>query len=152
MAGADLTRLDAFSHISKDGFFLRATGVCLGGRGLALIGVSGSGKSEVAIRMMALGARLVSDDGLWVDATNNMIRPDTAPDMIEARGIGLLHARPVATAPLSAVVDLDRVEPDRLPPWRETTAPGGPVPLILGRDHPCLAAALCQYLAYGRAK
>jgi len=149
---ADLTRLDAFSHVTTAGFFLRATGVCLGDRGLALIGASGSGKSETALRMMALGARLVSDDGLWLDATNQMIRPDTAPDMIEARGIGLLHARPVALAPLCCVVDLDRMEPDRLPPWRETAAPGGPVPLILGRDHPCLASALCQYLAYGRAK
>jgi len=148
----DLTRLDAFSHTSENGFFLRATGVCLGGRGLAFIGASGSGKSETAMRMMAHGARLVSDDGLWIDATNQMIRPDTAPDMIEARGIGLLHARPVTRAPLSAVVDLDHTEPDRLPPWRETAAPGGPVPLILGRDHPCLAAALCQYLVYGRAK
>ena len=152
MTDPDLTRLDAFSHITTEGFFLRATGICLGDRGLALIGASGSGKSEVAIQMMALGARLVSDDGLWLSATNQMIRPDTAPDMIEARGIGLLHALPVARAPLSAVVDLDRVEPDRLPPWRETAAPGGTVPLILGRDHPCLAAALCQYLVYGRAK
>ena len=152
MAGSDQTRLHAFSHISENGFFLRATGVALGGRGLALIGASGSGKSETALRMMALGARLVSDDGLWLDAGNIMIRPDTAPDMIEARGIGLLHARPVARAPLSCVVDLDRTEPDRLPPWRETAAPGGPVPLILGRDHPCLAAALYQYLTHGRAK
>lgn len=152
MTDPDLTRLDAFSHISKEGFFLRATGVCLGDRGVALIGASGSGKSEVAIQMMALGARLVSDDGLWLSTENQMIRPDTAPDMIEARGIGLLHARPVAEAPLSCVVDLDRAEPDRLPPRRETDAPGGAVPLVLGRDHPCLASALCQYLAHGRAK
>jgi HPr kinase/phosphorylase len=152
MTDAVLTRLDAFSHITKDGFFLRATGVCLAGRGLAMIGATGSGKSGLALQMMALGARLVSDDGLWLDASNLMIRPDTAPDMIEARGIGLLQVRPVATAPLSIIVDLDRAEPDRLPPWRETAAPGGPVALILGRGHPCLAAALCQYLTHGRAK
>jgi HPr kinase/phosphorylase len=152
MTDADLTRLDAFSHVTETGFFLRATGICMADRGLAVIGATGSGKTTLALQMMALGASLVSDDGLWLDASNRMIRPDTAPDMIEARGIGLLQARPVASAPLVAVVDLDRSEPDRLPPWRETTAPGGPVALILGRSHPCLAAALCQYLTHGRAE
>ena len=152
MPDADLTRLDAFSHITEAGYFLRATGVCMAGRGLAVIGATGSGKSTLALQMMALGASLVSDDGLWLDGANQMIRPDTAPDMIEARGIGLLQVRPVASAPLVAIVDLDRTEPDRLPPWRETAAPGGPVALILGQGHPCLAAALCQYLAHGRAR
>ena len=72
--------------------------------------------------------------------------------MIEARGIGVLRVAPVAGAALIAVVDLDREEPDRLPPWRMTDAPGGPAALIRGRAHPCLGPALCQYLAQGRAE
>ena len=149
---ADRTRLAAFLHRSEDGDFLRATGVAMGDRGLAIIGASGSGKSSLALEMMARGARLISDDGLWLDGANRMHRPRTAPAMIEARGIGLLRVEPVAGAALIAVVDLDREEPDRLPPWRVTDAPGGPVALIRGRAHPCLGPALCQYLAQGRAE
>lgn len=152
MTDPDLTRLAAFLHRTDEGTFLRATGVALRGRGLAIIGASGSGKSSLALEMMSRGAVLISDDGLWLDGANRLHRPATAPALIEARGIGLLNADTVATATLDAVVDLDRREPDRLPPARITHAPGGPVALIRGKAHPCLAAALCQYLTLGRAE
>ena len=116
------------------------------------LGPSGSGKSRLALELMALGAQLVADDGVWLSPDNGLERPDTAPRMIEARGFGLLMVDPVQAATLSLVVDLSRSEPDRLPPHRTAEAPGGPVPLILGKDHPFLAAAICQYLKEGRAE
>ncbi len=132
--------------------FCRGTAVCLNGRGLLAIGPSGSGKSQLALELMARGATLVADDGVWLTADTLMERPDTAPRMIEARGIGLLNATTLQSAPLTLVVDLSRTEPDRLPPPRTVEAPGGTVPLILGKDHPFLAAAICQYLTQGRAE
>jgi len=99
---------------------------------------------------MAQGARLLADDGLWIDADNNLHRPSEAPALIELRGIGLLRADMSDAAVLALIVDLSRSEPDRLPPRRLAAAPGGPVPLILGRGHPFLAPALCHYLIHGR--
>ena len=41
---------------------LHASAVALDGRGALLLGASGAGKSGLALRLMALGARLVADD------------------------------------------------------------------------------------------
>ena len=130
--------------------FCRGSAVCLSGQGVLALGPSGSGKSRLALDLMALGAALVSDDGVWLTRDNALQRPSGAPRLVEARGIGLLRARALDTAPLALIVDLSRTEPDRLPPRREAAAPGGPVPLILGKDHPFLAAGIGQYLTHGR--
>lgn len=153
LATGDTFLLTAYCSPAPDGrVFCRGTAVCLNGRGLLALGPSGSGKSRLALELMALGARLVADDGVWLTADSGMERPDTAPPMVEARGIGLLYADPVHAAPLSLVVDLAKPEADRLPPHRTIAAPGGPVPLIFGKDHPFLAAAICHYLTQGRAE
>ena len=102
--------------------------------------------------MMAQGARLIADDGVWVTGAASVRRPDGVPRLIEARGIGLLHADPLEEAPLALIVDLSRAEPERLPPRREAAVPGARVALILGRGHPFLAAAICHYLSHGRAE
>ena len=41
---------------------LHGSAVALEGRGLLILGASGTGKSALALRMMAHGARLVADD------------------------------------------------------------------------------------------
>lgn len=132
--------------------FCRATGVALEGRGVLILGPSGSGKSRLALELMALGAGLVCDDGLWLGPDDRIRRPEGVPALIEARGIGLLGAVSLAEAPLMLAVDLSRDESCRLPPRRMAAAPGGPVPLILGRGHLFLAPAICQYLRHGRAE
>ena len=148
----DASLLTAYCSITPDGrVFWRGTAVCLNRRGLLALGPSGSGKSRLALELMALGATLVADDGVWLTEDGEVTRPEGAPRLIEARGIGLLNATALQSAPLSLVVDLSRAEPDRLPPPRTVEAPGGTVPLILGKDHPFLAAAICQYLTQGRA-
>lgn len=116
------------------------------------LGPSGSGKSRLALDLMGLGARLVADDGVWLTRDNRLQRPEGASTWIEARGIGLLNADVQETAPLALIIDLSRPEPQRLPPWRQATAPAGPVPLILAKDHPFLAPAIIQYLKQGRAE
>ena len=45
---------------------LHATCVAIGGRGLLLLGPSGSGKSDLALRLIDRGAMLVSDDGVAI--------------------------------------------------------------------------------------
>ena len=132
--------------------YCRGTAVCLSGQGMLAIGPSGSGKTRLALELMALGADLVADDGVFLTDDGRVTRPDGVPRLIEARGLGLLHVNPLDSARLTLIVDLTRSEPDRLPPRRMAAMPGGHVPLILGKDHPFLAAAICHYLKQGRAE
>lgn len=132
--------------------FCRGTAISLNGQGMLAIGPSGSGKTRLALELMALGADLVADDGVLLTDDGRVTRPSGAPRLIEARGLGLLNADPLDSAALMLIVDLTRPEPDRLPPRRIAATPSGPVPLILGKDHPFLAAAICQYLKDGRAE
>jgi HPr kinase/phosphorylase len=110
--------------------------------------------SAVALELLVLGARLIADDGVRIDTTGAvpfLERPDSATDLIESRGIGLLRAGPLCgRAELALAIDLDRAEPERLPPRRMVTAGAALRPLILGRGHPTLAAAVVHMLRHGR--
>jgi len=132
---------------------LHASCVALDGRGLLILGKSGSGKSRLALELMAYGAALVSDDQTIITARNG--RPyATAPaplrGLIEARGFGLLAAETEIRARLILAIDLDRTETDRLPPDRSIDLPGGPLPLLHRTAAASDAASLLQYLKGAR--
>jgi len=136
--------------------YLHATAVAVDGRGALICGRAGAGKSGLALSLLALGAELIADDGVFLDTTTSpphLQRPETAPDLIEARGVGLLRPGPILTcAPLHLLVDLDRPEPDRLPPRRMAATGAHHCPLILGAGNPSLAAAVLLMLRHGRAE
>jgi HPr kinase/phosphorylase len=132
-----------------DSILLHGTTVAVGGAGLLITGAAGSGKSALALMLMAYGAVLIADDrtrltrrddGLWASC------PPTIRGRIEARGLGILAAETLPGARLAAVVDLDRSETERLPPERTLTLIGLPVALILKTEGLSFAAALHQYL------
>ncbi len=132
---------------------LHASAVAVQGQGLLIKGASGSGKSSLSLAMMALGASLVSDDRTNLICDGNavlMTAPDSIAGLIEARGVGLLRAEFTAQAPLSAVVDLDHMECDRLPPEREISILGYSVPLLFNVSSPYFPASLVQFLKGGR--
>ncbi len=92
--------------------------------GLLILGASGSGKSALALTLMALGARLVADDRTWLALAGGgfwATCPPTIRGRIEARGIGILAADAQPGGRLAAAVDLDRTETERLPPARTVT-------------------------------
>lgn len=131
-----------------------ATTVALAGRGLMLTGPSGSGKSSLALMLMAHGAELVADDRTRLCLTGRPARvwadaPPGLPPLVEARGMGLLPARRSGPVPLAAVVQMDRVEPDRLPPRRRIVILGYPVALFYRPDNAHFTFALLQYLRSG---
>ncbi len=97
-----------------------------------------------------MGAGLIGDDAVWIDAANGLSFSAEHVKRIEARGLGILNADGPPEAPLSVIVDLARAEAQRLPERRLAAAPGGAVPLICGKAHTFLAAALRQYLCHGR--
>ena len=132
---------------------LHASCVALDGRGLLILGPSGSGKSGLALSLMALGARLVADDRTHLRREGDSLIascPDPLRGLIEARGIGLLHADPPDHARINLAIDLGQPEPDRLPHPRHISLIGRDIPLLHGQGTPNLAPALLQFLRAGR--
>lgn len=132
---------------------IHGTCVVAHGRGILIIGASGSGKSGLALSLMALGARLVADDRVILTAKGDQVlasAPKTIQGLIEARGIGILNADAYGPAIVHLVVDLDHTEPRRLPETRQTMLLGHAIPLLHQVDSPYFAAALMQYILAGR--
>lgn len=134
---------------------VKASAVEIGGRGVLILGRSGSGKSSLALELIARGASLVADDAVILDPAPGggleMRAPAPIAGMIEARFVGLLGA-PVAagTVPLALAVDMDRAETERLPPRRSTILAGCEVPLVHKVEMPHFPAAIAVYLRHGR--
>lgn len=139
---------------SGEGLILHASCVALGGRGLLIMGPSGAGKSALALRLIALGARLVSDDRTEVTAgPQGLVARCPSPairGLIEARGIGLLRAEPVEEAQVALVADLAQDEDHRLPPRRSMAILGSHLPLVLRVRNDHFPAALLLHLERGR--
>lgn len=137
----------------SDSVNLHASCVALNGRGLLITGASGSGKSALALQLMAIGARLVADDRTEVIRREGQLiarSPPVLSGLIEARGVGILRAEPVTEAGLVLVVDLDRDEGERLPPHRSLTLLGVTIDLVLGSRSNHFPASLLCYLTGGR--
>lgn len=134
---------------------LHATTVAVEGRGLLILGPSGSGKSSLALQLMAVGAVLVADDRTDVAVEDGRLiarAPQALRGRIEARGVGILNAPVSGPVPLALAVDLGRAEDQRLPPFRSHSVAGMSLPLVLGPYRPHLYAALRQLLLTGRAE
>jgi HPr kinase/phosphorylase len=82
------------------------------------LGPPGSGKSDLALRLMSCGFRLVADDR--VEVTQGVARPPGAiAGLLEVRGLGIMRMLYVPETSLRLVVRLGREE-IRLPaPARE---------------------------------
>ena len=133
---------------------LQAACVSLEGRGLLILGRPGSGKSRLALGLLALGATLVADDLLRLrragDALIAVALPG-APAVIEARGVGLLGAPAARAARIALVADLDGPGSERLPPRRLVAIGAQTRPLILGAGQRTLAPSLLLLARTGRA-
>lgn len=127
------------------------TTVSVNDNGLLIEGPSGSGKSALALALMAFGAKLVADDrtrlslrpghtGLWAEA------PPGLPAAIEARGLGLLPARLDGPVRLRAILRLDILEPARLPEARSCVRLGQKVALLYRVEAAHFPFGLLQFL------
>lgn len=131
---------------------VHASTVMVNGQAVVLFGASGSGKSSVALEMMALGAVLVADDRTILTRTDTEIVatcPDTIRGKIEARGVGILCAAAADSAPVALFVEMGQVETERLPPERQVTVFGLQRPLLHNVERAYFPAALMQYLSHG---
>lgn len=102
--------------------------------GVLLRGPSGSGKSDLALRMIDAGALLVADDRveLRVDQGRLMARaPAALAGLLEVRGVGLMPMPAVAEAEVGLVVDLvPREAVERLPDEEAAELLGRAVPRL----------------------
>ena len=88
---------------------VHGTSVDLDGRAILLRGKPGAGKSDLALRLIDGGARLVSDDRTLLRREGDRVvvsAPSTIKGRIEVRGVGILHVPSVPESTLRLVVDL----------------------------------------------
>lgn len=122
---------------------VHGTCVALGNRAALLRGGSGAGKSDLALRFMALPREgelqplLVADDQVWVETRSDgslmASVPQAIAGKIEIRGLGILEVPFVAEAPLVLVCDLvGGKDVPRMPPepWERTVIMGVAVPVV----------------------
>ena len=132
---------------------LHASCVAVDGRGLLILGPSGTGKSGLALRLLALGAQLVADDRTEITRAGDALIarcPPAISGLIEARGIGILRATPVMQTAIVLAVDLGQTETHRLPQRRVITLLDASIDLVLASQSAHFDAALWCYLRGGR--
>lgn len=110
--------------ITHDTQIAHASAVALDGRAVLIFGPSGSGKSDLALRLVDRGARLIADDRTVLRREGEAVLaapPETIAGLIEVRGLGVVAAPGAATAadafPVALAVRLvtDRAEVARMP-------------------------------------
>ena len=124
---------------------MHATCVDVNGSGVLIVGRSGSGKSSLAINLLALGSALVADDQCELVRKNNRLRihkPASLPKNIEIRGVGLVSVPMIDETSLDWVVNMDEVEKERMPTPRFTEIGGFRVPTVFGKDMDDLASRI----------
>jgi len=112
---------------------LHASTVALDGRAVMIAGPSGSGKSDLALRLLDRGFRLVSDDQTLLRRDGARLlasAPPTIAGKLEIRGIGIVEMENVSDVPVALVVELTS-DIQRMPDdSRERLILGIKVPLI----------------------
>jgi HPr kinase/phosphorylase len=116
----------------QEGKAIHATALSIHGHGVVLIGPSGSGKSDLALRLIDRGALLISDDAVIVERSESGPILRCAPNIqgkLEVRGLGIIAMPFVDAVPLRLCVDLAPT-PERLPDAPVMTFAGFDVPFL----------------------
>jgi len=112
---------------------LHASTVALDGRAVLISGPSGSGKSDLALRLLDRGFVLVSDDQTVVKKDGDRLiatAPPTIAGKLEVRGIGIIDMERAENVPIALAVELTS-DIQRLPDdSRERLILGVHLPLI----------------------
>lgn len=110
---------------------IHGTAIAIDGRGVLILGASGSGKSDLALRLIDRGATLIADDQVELSARAGRLDACALAVLhgrIEVRGVGIVDVE-ATRAPLALAVDIDRA-PERLPEPATISLHGVELPLI----------------------
>jgi serine kinase of HPr protein (carbohydrate metabolism regulator) len=120
--------------------------------GILISGPSGVGKSDLTLRALEAGFRLVADDYslLWVSGPSGKERlfgraPDTIAERMEIRGIGIIKTPSRALSAVDLVVHCQNDPIERMPEAEMTLILGQAVPTL--RLDPREASAVAKLLA-----
>jgi len=113
---------------------VHGTSVAVGGGAVLLRGPSGSGKSDLALRLIDGGAALVADDRTALSREGEEILASAPPQIagrMEVRGLGIVRLSAVSGIPVRVVVDIVPAEEvERLPKPAETMLLGIALPVL----------------------
>lgn len=119
---------------ASGGTLMYGTVVALDDWGVVLRGKSGSGKSDLALRLIDRGAVLVADDQIQLVLSGGLVHasaPAAIAGLLEVRGVGVVPMPARARVPLALIVNLVPLEEvARLPDAKTEN--------ILGLDLPVL--------------
>lgn len=110
---------------------IHATAVAREGRAVLLLGPPGAGKSDLALRLIDRGWRLVADDRVVLVATDGRViasAPAPLAGLVEVREVGILP-EPTGPARVCLAIDLGAA-PERLPEARTRDFAGQAIPLL----------------------
>ncbi len=110
---------------------VHGSAVAIGGRGVLILGASGSGKSDLALRLIDRGATLIADDQVELTPRAGRLHACALAILhgrIEVRGIGIVDVD-ATRATLALAVDIDRL-PERMPGPETIRLHGVELPLI----------------------
>ena len=111
---------------------VHASCVAIDGRAVLIAGPSGSGKSDLSLRLIDRGAALVSDDYTELSFRDGRLlarAPAAISGKIEVRGVGIVDFAPAQDALVALVVELG--EPvERLPKRKSVTLAGIEIPAV----------------------
>lgn len=128
---------------------LHATCVAFEGKGVLILGQSGSGKSSLALGLMALGADLIADDRTALVNIQGALMassPSSIAGLIEARGVGILPVQYVKSASVLLSIDMSCVETERLPEPHRMTVLDITLPCLHKVNAPYFPAAILAYV------
>ncbi|HUE78145.1 MAG TPA: aldolase [Sphingomicrobium sp.] len=112
---------------------VHASTVAIDGRAVLIGGPSGSGKSDLALRLLDRGFTLVSDDQTIVRREDDRLIASPPPNIagkLEVRGLGIVEVEHVSDVPVALLIeltsDLQRMPDDS----RERPILGVALPLV----------------------
>ena len=127
-------------------------------RGVLIEGPSGGGKSDLALRTLGYGFRLVADDRVLIFRSGGRVfgrAPEALRGLVEVRGLGVVPAQTLRFAEVSLMIScVDSHAVERLPKFETCVLLGAEIPTIAVCPFEASAPAkLCRALeVLGRAR